>query len=265
MSASSTPLKRIVGWPTGKVCVNGGSSMISTPGPLVDEEQRRPEIAAVLVLGEHVDDEEVGHVAAGREPLLGVHHPAVAAMRRAVPTHASGIGAGVGLGDRVALARARRAARGGGSGRSGRACRARARWRRVGMYHQTPFVLRPKASWTTTCSSRLMPWPPCSGEWSSPTRPASWAARGDRAPPSPRAGARRCARPSPRAAGSARRRSAAHAPRAPPRSRLAHDVRSAASSANTSMKRSMSASSCCTESVHSSSRPGVMKTPRFML
>ena len=45
----------------------------------------------------------------------------------------------------------------------------------------------------------------------------------------------------------------------------AHDVRSAASSANTSMKRSMSASSCCTESVHSSSRPGVMKTPRFML
>ena len=46
---------------------------------------------------------------------------------------------------------------------------------------------------------------------------------------------------------------------------LAHAVRSLASSANTSMKRSMSASSCCTESVHSSSRPGVMKTPRFML
>ena len=58
----------------------------------------------------------------------------------------------------------------------------------------------------------------------------------------------------------------------PPRTRgelgqipFAHDVRSDASSAKTSMKRSMSASSCCTESVHSSSRPGVMKTPRFML
>ncbi len=45
----------------------------------------------------------------------------------------------------------------------------------------------------------------------------------------------------------------------------AHDVRSAASSAKMSMNRSTSPSSCCTESVHSSSRPGVMNTPRFML
>ena len=37
---------------------------------LVDEEQRRAEVAAVLVDREHVDDEEVGDVAARREPLL---------------------------------------------------------------------------------------------------------------------------------------------------------------------------------------------------
>ena len=71
-------------------------------GPLVDEEQRRAEIAAVRVRREHVDDEEVGHVAAGREPLLGVHHPAVAHAPRGAGD-AAGIGAGGGLGDRVAL------------------------------------------------------------------------------------------------------------------------------------------------------------------
>ncbi len=42
-------------------------------------------------------------------------------------------------------------------------------------------------------------------------------------------------------------------------------VRSAAISSKAATKASQSSKECTTESVHSSSRPGVMKTPRFML
>ena len=45
----------------------------------------------------------------------------------------------------------------------------------------------------------------------------------------------------------------------------AYAVRSAAISSKAATNLPQSSNACATESVHSSSRPGVMKTPRFML
>ena len=62
--------------------------------------------------------------------------------------------------------------------------------------------------------------------------------------------------------------SVAPAARAAPRSVFITEfyaVRSAAISSKAATKASQSSKECTTESVHSSSRPGVMKTPRFML
>ena len=50
-----------------------------------------------------------------------------------------------------------------------------------------------------------------------------------------------------------------------PSARQVQAVRSAAISSKTAANASQSANECAIESVHSSSRPGVMKTPRFML
>ena len=44
------------------------------------------------------------------------------------------------------------------------------------MFHQTPFVLRPSSSWTSTCSNADQPWPPTSTAWFPPTSPSSRAA-----------------------------------------------------------------------------------------
>ena len=231
-------------------------------GPLVDEEQRRAEVAAVLVPREHVDDEEVGHVAARREPLLGVHDPAVAAAASR-PAHTPGIRAGLGLGDRVALATLT-AQRGAEVAVDliGRAVREH-----VGDARDVP----PDAVGVTPeglVHDHLL------------EQAHALAAVLGRVVDADQARFLSRARDRPRRLGGQLAavelgrllvRQAVLVDEAPGDRRElrqiapAHEVRSAASSANTSMKRSMSASSCCTESVHSSSRPGVMKTPRFML
>src|SRR4051794_3590566 len=53
-------------------------------------------------------------------------------------------------------------------------------------------------------------------------------------------------------------------PQPTPARRRAYAVTAAARPEKTSAQRSTAASSCVTESVHSSSRPGVMKMPRFI-
>jgi hypothetical protein len=230
--------------------------------PLVDEEQRRPESAPVLVDREHVDDEEVGHVPARREPLLGVHHPALAAAARRA-ANAPGIRAGLGLGDRVALA-------------------ALPAQRRAEV--ALDLVGRPvrehvgDAGDVPPDTVRVAPERLVHDDLLEQSH--ALAAVLGSVVDADQAGLLRsahdCARRlrrelAPAALGRLLVRQAVLVDEAPrPRGELdqialAHVVRSAASSANTSMKRSMSASSCCTESVHSSSRPGVMKTPRFML
>ena len=68
----------------------------------IDEKQRGAELGSIGGERAQVDDEEVGLVAARREPLVGVDQPAIAAaLRRARDT--ARVRAGVLLGDAVAL------------------------------------------------------------------------------------------------------------------------------------------------------------------
>ena len=231
-------------------------------GALVHEEQRRPEIAPVLVDREHVHDEEVGHVTARREPLLRVHDPAVAPPPRSA-AHATRIGARLGLGDRVALASL--ATQGGTEVALDLiGCAVR---EHVGDARDVPpdaVGAAPEGLVHDHLLEQSHTLPAVLGGVVDADEPRLPSGTDDR----PHGLGRKLAAVQ---LGGLLVRQAVLVDEAPGacgelgQLAFAHVVRSDASSAKTSMKRSMSASSCCTESVHSSSRPGVMKTPRFML
>ena len=119
-----------VGWPTGKVCVKGGSSMIATPGPLSTRNNVGPRslpsssFASTWTMKKSATSPPVAN-----HFSVSITQPSpCGAPCRPRP----GIGAGLGLGDRVALRSARRAGRGAGSARSDPASRGRARSRHSG-------------------------------------------------------------------------------------------------------------------------------------
>ena len=227
----------------------------------VDEEDRGPEARAIAVVSDHVEDEEVTAIAGGREPLLGRDPPAVARSGRAAG-HGRGIRAGLRLGDRVGLVSltAQRRAQ-VGVDLLGRAVREH-----VGRVRHLPPDGVGVASVGLVHGDLLEQRAPVAavlGQVVQPDEPGLLRRSRDRGAPLGRqqAAGELCLD----LVGNAVALDEGMRPRREPCDIRHRPVTSLASSSKTLTNRSTSASPCVIERVHSSSRPGVMNTPRFML